>query len=90
MKILGLGLPELITLAPFIAVLVAYFMVISRLISAAKMKGHFTDRGTGALWFIGIFASPIALGLYTASLPDLKAQIVAPTPSNPREELPMV
>lgn len=90
MKILGLGLPELITLAPFIAVLVAYFMVISRLISAAKMKGHFTDRGTGALWFIGIFASPIALGLYTASLPDLKAQIAAPAPSSPREELPMV
>lgn len=90
MKIMGLGLPELITLAPFIAVIVAYFMVISRLISAAKMKGHFTDKGTGALWFIGIFASPIALGLYTASLPNLKAQFVVPAPASPREELPTV
>ena len=60
------------------------------------MKGHGQD-GTGSLWFIGIFASPIVLGLYTASLPDRSASAgptpgapIPTTPTSPRDELPAI
>ncbi len=69
MKILGMGMPEmvimLIYLVPFIACLIA----ISLIVKAAQAKGWHKD-GTGKLWFIGIFATPVVLGLYVAALPD--------------------
>lgn len=52
-----------------ILILAAWLVSISLMVKAAKEKGHHLD-GAGKLWFIGIFASPIVLGLYTASLPD--------------------
>lgn len=55
-------------------VLAAFLASISLFIKAAKEKGHYEHGGTGLLWFIGIFATPIVVGLYTASLPDLRDQ----------------
>lgn len=55
-------------------VLAAWLAPISLFIKAAKEKGYYEHGGTGLLWFIGIFATPIVVGLYTASLPDLRDQ----------------
>lgn len=55
-------------------VLAAWLASISLFIKAAKEKGYYEHGGTGLLWFIGIFATPIVVGLYTASLPDLRDQ----------------
>lgn len=73
MKVLGMGMPEMTllftTLIPLIVCLIAWLLAISLIIKAAQAKGFHRD-GTGKLWFIGIFATPIVLGLYVASLPD--------------------
>lgn len=73
MKVLGMGTPEMTllftTLIPLIVCLIAWLLAISLIIKAAQAKGFHRD-GTGKLWFIGIFATPIVLGLYVASLPD--------------------
>jgi ABC-type antimicrobial peptide transport system permease subunit len=50
-----------------ILVLVAWFMAVGLLVGNAKEKG---SNKLGTLWFVGIFASPIVLGLYVLSLPD--------------------
>ncbi|MDY5661088.1 MAG: hypothetical protein SPG07_00505 [Coriobacteriales bacterium] len=55
-------------------VLAAWLVSISLFIKAAKEKGYYEHGGTGLLWFIGIFATPIVVGLYTTSLPDLRDQ----------------
>lgn len=54
------------------SVLVAWLMAISLFVDSARMKGYYRDGGSGALWFIGIFATPIVVGIYVASLPDKK------------------
>lgn len=66
-------------------------LAISLLVNAAKEKG-FHRNDAGVLWLVGIFASPIVLGLYTASLPDRGAPaVMAPvTPEDPRDELPTI
>lgn len=73
MKVLGMGMPEMTllftTLIPLIVCFIAWLLAISLIIKAAQAKGFHRD-GTGKLWFIGIFATPIVLGLYVASLPD--------------------
>lgn len=81
----------IITLIISLICLFALLMAISQLIETALMKGHCQD-GTGMLWFIGIFASPIVLGLYTASLPDrgAPAATTAVAPEDPRDELPAI
>lgn len=84
------GLITLITLALCIAVLVAWIMAIAMLVKMAKEKGHCRN-GAGLLWFVGLFASPIVLGLYVAALPDKKqrkgdANRQAPT----QYELPII
>ena len=56
----------------FFAIIVAFFMSIELFIEVAQKKGHFVESGTGKLWFIGIFATPIVVGLYVLGLPDLK------------------
>ena len=62
----------LFTVLIMILVLAAFLASISLFIKAAKEKGYYEHGGTGLLWFIGIFATPIVVGLYTASLPDLR------------------
>ena len=49
--------------------LAAALAAITLFTDIAKMKGHYKD-GTGVLWFIGLFATPICLGLLVAALPD--------------------
>lgn len=62
-----------------ILVLVGWLVAIQLLINAGKQKGHFKDGGEGVLWFVGIFATPIVVGLYILALPDKRAD-VAPSP----------
>ncbi len=50
--------------------IVAYFMSISMMVKSAKEKG--CPWGGGRLWFIGLFTTPIVLGLIVAALPDRK------------------
>lgn len=50
-------------------ILLGWVAAISYLIDAAKEKGYHQNNSLG-LWLIGLIASPIVLGLYTASLPD--------------------
>lgn len=57
-----------------VLVLAAYVASISLLIQAAQEKGYYEHGGTGLLWFIGLFATPIVVGLFVASLPDLKGR----------------
>lgn len=54
-------------------VLIAWLMAISLFIQAIDDKGY-SSQNTGKLWFVGIFATPIAVGLYAAALPN-KEQI---------------
>ena len=61
-----------ITFVISVLVIVAYFMSISMFTKVAQAKGHYLS-GTGKLWFIGIFATPLILGIYVASLPDVNA-----------------
>lgn len=50
-------------------IVVAYFVSIAMLVKSARQKGHHRD-GSLPLWFMGLFATPIVLGLYVAGLPD--------------------
>lgn len=68
------GILSIFMIIIMILVLVAFLASIALFINAAKEKGHYEHGGTGILWFIGIFATPIVVGLYTASLPDLRDQ----------------
>jgi hypothetical protein len=52
-------------------------MAISLLVNAAKEKGHLR---VGLLWFIGIFTSPVVLGLCVIALPDRRVPYNAPLP----------
>lgn len=58
-----------------IAALVAWILAISKLVSFANAKGH-SDAGT--LWFIGLFASPIVLGLIVCAMPDKQPGLSEP------------
>lgn len=51
-----------------IVVLTAWIASISMLISVIKAKGSRFD-STLIYWFVGLFASPIVLGLYAIALP---------------------
>jgi amino acid permease len=65
-------------------VFVAYFSAIGLLITAAQERGR---KKTGSLWLIGIFTSPIVLGLCVIALPDKKKSPVVITTA-PSNELP--
>lgn len=73
MKMGGVGIPEFFVLfilfVVVVAVLVAWLMTINLLIKVGAAKGYSMDN-KGLLWFIGIFATPIVVGLYVAALPD--------------------
>lgn len=65
---------EIYTLVIIVLVLAACVASISLFIQAAQEKGYYEHGGTGLLWFIGLFATPIVVGLFVASLPDLKGR----------------
>lgn len=54
----------------FACFVVAYFMSISMMVHSAIEKGCTWSKGR--LWFIGIFTTPITLGVIVAGLPDRK------------------
>lgn len=58
-----------ILLLILLLVFIVWLLAINMLIKAAREKGYHRN-SSGILWVIGIFASPVILGLYTASLPD--------------------
>ena len=64
------GMVTFIAMALAIVILVAWLMAINLFINAAKEKGYYKDGGAGILWFIGIFATPLVVGIYTTALPD--------------------
>lgn len=53
-----------------VAVLAAFLAATGLFVELAEEKGY-TARSK-LLWFIGVFASPIVVGLYVLSLPDLR------------------
>ena len=72
MRILGMGIPELTILQVFIipiAMFVVGLITTNLLIKIAKEKGHYRD-SAALLWVIGIFCTPIVLGIYVIALPD--------------------
>lgn len=74
-----------------LALFIVWLMAIYLLVEAAKEKGFHRD-GAGMLWLVGIFASPIVLGLYTASLPDrgqTQAPVIEPD-RQIRDEMPRI
>lgn len=67
------GFTTMLIIIPLLLIAFAISLVaISLLIRAAKEKGYHCS-STGILWLVGIFATPVVLGLYTASLPDRNA-----------------
>lgn len=52
-----------------VLVLVAWLLSIDMFINAGKAKGY-SMANSGKLWFIGIIATPLVVGLYVAALPD--------------------
>ena len=67
--------------------LAARVVAINLLIKAGRAKGYAMENA-GILWFVGIFATPIVVGLYIASLPDNRT---IADPEKPTEnELPAV
>lgn len=82
----GIAIFMLIVLA---VVLIAWLMAISLFVGIAKDKGYCKD-GAGALWFIGIFATPIAVGLYVAALPDRNVPGAGGKHTNVDNELPSI
>ena len=65
----GLGaFGAFLMIALLICAVIAYFMAIAYLVKNARAKN--APQSSGALWFIGLFGSPIVLGLIVASMPD--------------------
>ncbi len=64
----------------FACVVVAYFMAISSMVKAARAK---SDRfSAGKLWFIGLFTTPVVLGLICCAIKDEKSPAgAAPAPA---------
>ena len=83
-------------LALVVCLIVAYFMSIKYLVDAAWAK---TEKlGRGKLWFLGLFTTPIVLGLIACALKDEKgtkaaaqavqaAQAAQPAPQIPAPQM---
>lgn len=68
-----MGIPEMVATAIIVLVpAIACLIGISMLIDAGRAKGYKFDK-TFLLWFVGIFATPIVLGLYIVALPDKRS-----------------
>lgn len=72
----------------FAVVLGAWLASINLLIKVGAAKGYAMEN-KGLLWFIGIFATPIIVGLYVAALPDNRLSAVGEELSSAAtEEIP--
>lgn len=70
MNVYGFGWAEILVLS--IVPIVAYVMAIKLFIDLAKNNGFCEDGGSGKLWFIGIFTTPIVIGIYVLALINQK------------------
>lgn len=71
----------ILMIALVVCVVVAYFMAISCMVKAARAK---SDRfSSGKLWFIGLFTTPIILGLICCALKDEKSPATKPAVGQP-------
>ena len=78
-----MGIPELTILQVFIvpiAMFVVGLITTNLLIKIAKEKGHYRD-SAALLWVIGIFCTPIVLGIYVIALPDRSVPVPAAQPA---------
>ena len=60
---------DLVIVALAVCYLVAAIALTKGFIVVAQGKGYYGEGGVGWLWFLGVFATPIALGLLLLSLP---------------------
>lgn len=72
-----------------VVVLCAWVALISLFLGVKKEKGYPADNDT-LLWFIGIFATPLAVGLYVVALPDKSASRNHRTVCGSEKDLPAV
>ncbi len=91
----SIGIIEIVMIAVplilFVLFIVAYFMSIKCLVDAAQAKTERPSRGK--LWFIGLFTTPIVLGLIVCSLRDEKVPrpaVQAPQVSHAPQVSPVV
>ena len=70
-------------------VLCAWIAAIALFIGVKREKGY-SSEGNGLLWIIGIFATPIVVGLYVIALPDKRLVSASEAASQRSEELPEV
>lgn len=76
------GVSFLLLIVAIVAI-AAWIISISKLVKIAEDKGQ----STGSLWLIGLFASPIVLGLIVCAMPD-RGEVKAQKPAEP--ELPSI
>lgn len=70
MSVMNLGgLLSLVSVIVPLVMLAAGIVAISHFIELGQKKGCIEEK-TGVYWFIGLFASPLVLGLYVAAAPD--------------------
>lgn len=60
-----------------VIVLIADLAAVNLFTDVAIDKGHFKGGVPTSLWLIGIFATPITVGLYVLMLPDLSKKDAA-------------
>lgn len=84
---------NILFLVIFILVLAGWISAIFMLIQVGESKGYDMSK-SGMLWFMGIFASPIVLGLYICALPNkqIASENTALTPESApaNEDLPSI
>ncbi len=83
MSVMNLGgLLSLVSVIVPLVMLAAGIVAISHFIELEQKKGCIEEK-TGVYWFIGLFASPLVLGLYVAAAPDA----VLPSKAKQRESI---
>ena len=83
MSVMNLGgLLSLVSVIVPLVMLAAGIVAISHFIELGQKKGCIEEK-TGVYWFIGLFASPLVLGLYVAAAPDA----VLPSKAKQRESV---
>lgn len=83
MSVMNLGgLLSLVSVIVPLVMLAAGIVAISHFIELGQKKGCIEEK-TGVYWFIGLFASPLVLGLYVAAAPDA----ILPSKAKQRESI---
>ena len=83
MSVMNLGgLLSLVSVIVPLVMLAAGIVALSHFIELGQKKGCIEEE-TGVYWFIGLFASPLVLGLYVAAAPDA----VLPSKAKQRESI---